>query len=86
MNSILGFPDLVFSTYEEYHLHQIKPRNLQHLVQVFCIVMMCSAACFFGLILGELEEIYASANMKVTSMSIQIDSLDWFIHPRSTLA
>ena len=27
--------------------------------------MMCSAACFFGLVLGELEEIYASANMKV---------------------
>ena len=27
--------------------------------------MMCSAACFFGLVLGELQEIYAAANVKV---------------------
>ena len=26
---------------------------------------MCSAACFFGLVLGELEEIHAAANVKV---------------------
>ena len=23
--------------------------------QVFCIILMCSAACFFGLLLGELD-------------------------------
>ncbi len=32
--------------------------------QIFCVFMMCTAACVFGLILGELQEIYASANMK----------------------
>jgi hypothetical protein len=34
-------------------------------VQVFCVFMMCTAACVFGLILGELQEIYAAANSKV---------------------
>ena len=34
-------------------------------LQVFAVFMMCTAACVFGLILGELQEIYAAANSKV---------------------
>ena len=39
--------------------------------------MMCSAACFFGLVLGELQEIYAAANVKVfvTLQTVQIQFL-----------
>ena len=43
-------------------------------VQIFCIFMMCSAACFFGLVLGELEEIYAAANLKARAAA-STDSL-----------
>ncbi len=40
--------------------------------QIFCVFMMCTAACVFGLILGELQEIYASANTKVLLHFIRI--------------
>ena len=31
---------------------------------------MCTAACVFGLILGELQEIYAAANCKTREMEV----------------
>jgi hypothetical protein len=40
--------------------------------------MMCTAACVFGLILGELQEIYAASNSKTREMEVaQISSDRW---------
>ena len=36
--------------------------------QIFAVFMMCTAACVFGLILGELQELYAAANSKTREM------------------
>lgn len=40
-------------------------------LQVFCIGMMCCAACVFGLILGELQVLPATAHVSVLRVGSQ---------------
>ena len=42
-------------------------------LQVFCIGMMCCAACVFGLILGELQVLPATAHVSV----LRVTSAQW---------
>jgi hypothetical protein len=33
-------------------------------LQLFCIAMMCTAACLFGIILGELQQIFSVSHAR----------------------
>jgi hypothetical protein len=47
--------------------------------QIFCIFMMCSAACLFGLILGELQEIFATTYARRREEDEHIESVISFL-------
>jgi hypothetical protein len=47
--------------------------------QAFCIVLMLTAASVFGLILGQLQEMFAVSNQRDRQMEDSIDSIFSFL-------
>lgn len=47
--------------------------------QVFCIFLMTTAACFFGVLLGELQTVYTSGSSKRREAEDHVDSVVTFL-------
>ena len=49
-------------------------------MQLFCMALMACGACVFGLILGELQEIYATANTRTRQLDDHMESVVTFLN------
>jgi hypothetical protein len=47
--------------------------------QIFCIFLECIAAVFFGLVLSELQEIFAGSNARSRDLSAYLESVLHFL-------
>jgi hypothetical protein len=54
-------------------------------LQAFCIVLMLTAASVFGLILGQLQEMFAVANQRDRMMEDHIDSIFSFLQENKSV-
>ena len=48
--------------------------------QIFLVFMMCTAACLFGLILGELQEIFATSYARRRDEDEHMEAVISFLH------
>ncbi len=46
---------------------------------MFCIFLMTTAACFFGILLGELQRVYSSGSLKRREAEDHVDSVVTFL-------